>query len=168
MKYEDRLGMLVGLLCYAGNEIHSRKKLHKLVYLLQEAGENFDQDFIYHNFGVFSPSVAHDLEEAEYTGLLTQEIIGRDNGYTISATEQSEEQAGFYVPLLSENTKRLIDALKDEKPQVLEALSTIVYLSQNHYRGKEIKTKLRELKPKIVAHYSRAFELSRKHYKIII
>lgn len=162
-----RIDKIIGLLCYANNEIRSRKKFHKLVYLVQEAGEDFDQDFIYHNFGVFSPSVAHDLDEAEKKGFLTQVVSGQDKGYTICATEKSQKHSNLFVPLLGDNTKRLIDALKNEKPQILEVLSTIVYLSQSHYRGKSIKEKLFELKPKLRDHYPKAFELARKHYRIV-
>ncbi|MCK4791269.1 MAG: hypothetical protein KAV87_46480, partial [Desulfobacteraceae bacterium] len=90
MSIFKRIEKLSALLSAASPErkIESKKKLHKLVYLLQQAGEDFDENFIFYYFGVFSPTLANDLEFAEKAGVIViEEPKGGAWGYTIKLRE---------------------------------------------------------------------------------
>ena len=71
----DRLAKLTRLrrlVEEAGGEIEGRKKLHKLVYLCQRANVDLDQSFVFHMYGVYSPSLALDLKSAIQWDLLEE------------------------------------------------------------------------------------------------
>ena len=67
-----RLGRLRQLVQAAGGEIEGRKKLHKVAYLCQRQGLDLGQDFMFHMYGVFSPSLAEDLNEAKEWKVLSE------------------------------------------------------------------------------------------------
>jgi len=168
MSIFERIEKISALLFAASPEgkIESKKKLHKLVYLLQQAGEDFDEDFIFYHFGVFSPTLASDLEFAKNAGQIRiEEPQGDDWGYVIKLSDKS---LGMPRISLSDNAKDLVQHLADREPQLLETLSTIVYLNQNYYRGSALEQKLRQLKPDLSEHYSEAFKLSRELFQIDI
>ena len=166
MNIFDRIDRLQLLLEEAGGEIWSKKKLHKLVYLLQQAGENFAQDFKYHNFGVFSPTLANDLEFAESTAkIIIEKPQGGAWGYTVRLGEEALRQDR--VPI-SDKARHLIMCLVEREPQFLETLSTIVYLNRNYYHGKALRQKLGELKPDLSQRYDEAFNLAKELFQIDI
>jgi len=168
MSIFERIEKLSALLSAASPEgkIESKKKLHKLVYLLQQAGEDFDEDFIFYHFGVFSPTLAGDLEFAKNAGQIRiEEPQGNDWGYVIKL---SDKLPGKPRISLSDSAKKLVQHLADREPQLLETLSTIVYLNRNYYRGSALAQKLRDLKPDLSEHYSEAFKLSRELFQIDI
>lgn len=158
----DRIEKLRVLLNTVGGNIHSRKKLHKMVYLLQShiQGEDFDQDFIFHYFGVFSPTLARDLDSATEEKLILEELV--DEEYVISL---STETVGA-VKLCS-RMESLAQQLSRKTPQLLETLSTIVYLSKDYYEGQALKDKLARLKPKLRKYYKDAFKLALSEFGIV-
>jgi uncharacterized protein len=146
------------------HKIESKKKLHKLIYLLQQKGEDFDQDFTFHYFGVFSPSLARDLDIAKKWDFIN--VIDPDenkSAYTISLTKSGDQIA---VRNLSETAKSVFAELVEQEPQFLEVLSTIVYLDRNFYRGEDLKIKLKELKPDLERHYTEAFKIANELFNI--
>jgi uncharacterized protein YwgA len=168
MSIFERIEKLSALLSAASPEgkIESKKKLHKLVYLLQQAGEDFDENFIFYYFGVFSPTLANDLEFAKKAGVITiEEPKGDAWAYTVKLINKELKQEHG---CLSNNSINLINKLVNREPQLLETLSTIVYLNRNYYRGSDLKQKLRELKPDLSEHYTEAFKLSRELFQIEI
>ena len=166
MNIVARTDKLVAMFAYVGGTIQGRKKLHKLIYLLQEMGEDFDQDYTFHNFGVFSPSLANDLDNGVSHHVFS-EVEGIDGpGYTIRLEEKFLKHPEGFASLLQENSKKLLNELAEKQPQLLEALSTIVYLSQSYYQGKALKAKLKQLKPNLSKHYSKAFELASEYFNI--
>jgi uncharacterized protein YwgA len=148
-----------------GGSIDSKKKFHKLVYLLQQKGEDFDQDFIFHYYGVFSPSLARDMEIAKENGWI--EISEPDTSHHASTirfvgTEQLPDME------LAGESESLLKELAGQEPRLLEVLSTIVYLHKNYFRGEDLKSRLRELKPdrELQTFYESAFRLAKELYGI--
>jgi uncharacterized protein len=160
----ERIRGLKGLFEAAGGELQSRKKIHKLVYLLQELGDDFDQDYTYHHYGVYSPTLASDLDFATEIGVLIQEN-DPDSGYKYSLNNEATIIKGKSGPL-SKPGNDLLLAMLGENPALLEVFSTIVYLYRNHYSGKELKDKLSELKPKLKGYFDEAYELAHAYYNI--
>lgn len=165
MNQIKRISRLHKLVELAGGKIDSRKKLHKLVYLVQFSGEDLDQDFIFHNFGVFSPSLANDLDVAKRGDEKVLDETYNVVGYIISTVPDNDESWLADVDF-DKKSVMLIRALAEKEPRLLEVLSTIVYLSDNYYSGVELKRKLKSLKPKLTSFYSEAFELAKKHFRI--
>jgi len=166
MSIIERIEKLTALLSAASPEgkIESKKKLHKLVYLLQEVGEDFDESFIFFHFGVFSPTLARDLEFAQEVGQIVVEEPQGDNwAYVIKLKEGTPTNNS---EILSNEAKQLVGKLANLEPQLLETLSTIVYLERNYYSGKSLKQKLHELKPDLSQHYEEAFKLARELFQI--
>ncbi|MCK4626625.1 MAG: hypothetical protein KAV00_15005 [Phycisphaerae bacterium] len=161
----DRHDKLLALVaCAADRKIQSKKKIHKLVYLLQKLGEDFDQDFVFHHYGVFSPSLARELESAERNKRVSIAEPTPDKwGYTIRLVDGAE---GISEELLSKGAKDALALLEACEPQLLEVLSTIVYLDRSFFAGQELRDKLQELKPDLAKHYDEAFKLAAGLYEI--
>jgi uncharacterized protein YwgA len=165
MNREERIMKIRELVKNAGSGIKSRKKMHKLIYLLQEINEEFDQDYIFHNYGVFSPTLAEDLDFAVEQDFLIQR-------------EKRRNDYQFYIYALGKNkiddlnvdneikNKEVLNKLINKKARLLEVLSTIVYLNRNHYSNEKLKEKLKYLKPNLSDYYEESFSLARELYNI--
>lgn len=156
----DRISKIINLLKIAGNEIETRKKLHKTIYLLQALGEDFDYDYRFHHFGVFSPSLAYDLDYADDKEILENNEKS-DQGYVIKFKNETglEEHNRF-----DESIKEKAKIFLGKSPQFLEALSTIIYLTKKYFRGSELKGKFYEIKPQLKDQYKNALKMANEHY----
>lgn len=163
MNRSDRIAAIEELLLLTDKRIEGRKKLHKIVYLLQKAGETFDQEFRYYHYGVFSHSLAYDLDYAKENGII-RESYADGLGYVIELPDVIGDRKS--ARSRRDSTSQLTKTLAGMSPQLLEALSTIVYLHSNYYSGENLKRKLRELKPNLVGQFRKAFALARAHYDI--
>jgi uncharacterized protein len=162
--YERIEKMRALLAATASHKIESKKKLHKLIYLLQQKGEDFDQDYTFHYYGVFSPSLAGDLDTAKKWALINVEEPEEGQlAYTISLPKGSQIES---ISSISENSIIILNTLAQKDPQYLEVLSTIVYLDRNFYKGDELKQKLQELKPDLERHYTEAFKIANELFNI--
>ena len=154
MQVQDRLSKLSQLLTAVGGQVEGRKKLHKLVYLCQAAGIELGQDFIFHYYGVYSPTLAADVERGEKWEMLKESQ--KSETYVIAATETADPEDDFSVAA----------KLAGESPRVLEVLSTIVYLNDVGYSKNELPSKLNELKGHLNIEFSRAKTLARENFDI--
>jgi len=160
----DRINKLASLLSDAGGKIETRKKLHKLVYLLQAAGEDFDQRYMYCHYGPFSATLAADLERGVEDDVFC-ETYDENAGFTIRLLE-TVPIYGRGEAALSEKTRGLLDQFKDEDPQLLEVLGTIVFLARDGYTMPGLKDKLAELKPGLTGHFDEAFSFANQHFSV--
>jgi uncharacterized protein YwgA len=75
---------LAKLVDWAG-ELKSRKRLQKVVYLLQASGcKALDADFILHHYGPYSPEVASLADQMVASGLLQEAAAPNNVGVTYS------------------------------------------------------------------------------------
>ena len=165
MNREERISRILELVKCAGGSINSRKKIHKLIYLLQEKNEEFDQNYTFYNYGVFSPTLANDLDYAVRLDYL-QENVEKDKeykSYVYALGRKQMEGIEFDKEIKNEDT---FNMLIDKEPRILEVLSTIVYLHRNHYSRNKLKAKLELLKPNLHEHYEKAFELAKLIFEI--
>jgi uncharacterized protein YwgA len=144
-----------------GGEIVGRKKLHKLIYLLQAKGIDFGQDFIFHFYGVYSPTLSVDLHIAEDLGILIEETSG-----PAFKIQLKEENGSGEAKCGSGTEKELVKFLADQPASVLEVLSTMVYLHQEGFDGERLSAKLNELKKHLEGHFPKAKELAKELYDI--
>ena len=162
----DRIPKLQALVKLLDNHIESKKKLHKLVYLLQQAGEDFGYRYIYHSYGVFSPELASDLDTARQDSVLSVERRD-DNGMTVyDIRYPSENPLNISDPGDIACDHGLIKELGGRSAAFLEALSTVVYLGNNYYSGTDLRSKLTELKPGLERHFEQAYEFARDKFEV--
>jgi uncharacterized protein YwgA len=131
---------LAKLISWAGT-LRSRKRMQKVVFMLQAAGFPAEVEYRLHHFGPYSDDVAHLADEMTQIGLLeekeTATSIGNTYDYRLSekaatsmgeieATTQGKQQAASLAEHES-LAKRLLGAdLKD-----LEHAATLIYFRQH-------------------------------------
>jgi uncharacterized protein YwgA len=140
--------------------IEGRKKLHKIIHILQRTGfeKEFSQDFSYLHYGPYSEDVSYEIST------LTKEQL----------IEEQQHAGDAYLTYIYKNTARnrtLLKSIKqDAKPkwearakylnaksaQDLEAISTILFLQRNGFEGERLKTRFGELKPNLKAKFPAA------------
>jgi uncharacterized protein YwgA len=157
MDFNERLEKIKMLLAAAGSIVTNRKKLQKLAYICQSAGEPLGQSFVFHHYGVYSPSLADDIRAAAAMGIV-DELDGAGSVVTklkVKANLDSSSK-GF----------ALVEQLKDKEARVLEVLTTILYLNSHGYKGNELNSKLNALKGQHSSFFSEAYQLSKENFNI--
>jgi len=156
MEFSERLEKLKILLSAAGNTVQGRKKLQKLAYLCQAAGEPLGQSFTFHHYGVYSPTLADDVRAAASMQLI-DEFDGLGTVITkLKTPVQVQQTKGFL----------LVQKLRDKEARLLEVLSTILYLKSQGYTGTTLEAKLAALKGQHSEFFSEAFELAKNEFSV--
>ncbi|MBI3966542.1 MAG: hypothetical protein HY329_12990 [Chloroflexi bacterium] len=156
-----RLARIQQLIEECGGTIDGRKKLHKLAYLCQRAGTDLDQIFKFHYYGVFSPSLTQDIETATDWRLIDEAQC--NEGFHLSL---GQERLPDIYRVIGQETVGLEVAkeLARQSPQMLEALTTILYLYDQGYVAARLHEKLEELKPHLSRLFPIAYNLAEKHF----
>jgi len=163
MEDNYRLSVLLSLIKEAGGTIKGRKKLQKLVYLLQvNKVQNIQYDFDFYNYGVFSHLLAHDLMSAVALKLV-KENKKNDASFPYYEITLNNKQS---IPLDYLNLNQENKDLFSKTSPFLEVLSTIVYLYKNGYKGTDLTKKLRDLKGHLKIEFNEAFSYAEKVYEI--
>lgn len=109
---------LATLLSWAGDQgIKGRKRLQKVVYLLQQAGCNLDCQFTLHYFGPYSRDVADACDEMVAAGLVDECVV----------QESSFKQYGY---ALKPRTRDLLSQVADSRMQPFRSLATALVNEQ--------------------------------------
>ncbi len=76
------------------DRLHSRKRLQKLVYLLQAGGCSFEVDFVLHHYGPYSDELARLTDSMVQAGLLNEECSSSAVGeqYSYRLTDAAKKQ----------------------------------------------------------------------------
>lgn len=157
----ERIEQIEKCIDMIGGEIVGRKKLHKLVYLFQEKGIDFGQEFIFHFYGVYSPTLSGDLHLAEKLQILDEE----QNGSVFKLRLKGKDDNGK-AKSIETDKEEFIEVLASQPASVLEVLSTMVYLHQEGFSGESLNTKLNELKRHLEKYFPKAKELAKELYEI--
>lgn len=151
-----RIEKIQKLILAAGKSIDSKKKLQKLAYICQVSGEDLSQDFIFHHYGVFSPSLASDLEKAVDLGVLkTVSLAGVAVKTSLNQPVEDTD--------VSSNGYTVVSELKNESTPMLEALTTVIYLSKLGYSGHELKSKFDNLKEHLSDKFEESLNLAKSY-----
>src|SRR6266542_1379071 len=154
----ERLSRLRRLVEVAGGHVDGRKKLHKLAYLCQRQGTDLGQRFQFHMYGVFSPTLAQDLDAANTWEVLTEDQRGDQYEIRLGGQEMAEEG----TPETGEGPGfAAVARLAKQSPQMLEVVTTLVYLWDLGYHGEQLDEKLGELKGHLRQCFARGKELAR-------
>lgn len=156
----SRIERISTLLAAGGGKVIGRKKLHKLAYLCQEAGTDLGQSFVFHYYGVYSPSLADDLAIAERWNEITETYNGQSYVIELNSKSQAEKEA------YSADEFKIVRALAGEEPAILEVLSTIVYLNRHGFKRENLLAKLEDLKGHLRKYFEPSLHLASKYYGI--
>lgn len=132
--------------------VSGRKKLQKMVYLLQEAGCPFKERFDYHLYGPYSEELAIKLDEMKFLGLLEERVGTTPSGYKQYIYLLSE--AGKQYLRNHENTfnvphyfEELAKGLACYDARTLELMATLRFLRNMGYSDSEVAEWVKALKP---------------------
>jgi len=154
MEFSQRLEKLKILLSAAGNTVQGRKKLQKLAYLCQAAGEPLGQSFTFHHYGVYSPTLADDIRAAASMQLLDEFDGCGTVVMKLKTPVEVQPSKGFSI----------VQKLKDKEARLLEVLTTILYLKAQGYADATLKAKLTALKGQHSDFFAEAFELAKTEF----
>ena len=127
---------LVKLVSMVGT-LETRKRLQKVVYLLQESGMDFDASFRLHHYGPYSSDVADLLNQMSDEGILVQNIVPNQAGsqynyivadeWAAKLDEFENSNAGQLEKIFFDNNADLIHKLLKGDLRQMELGSTIAY-----------------------------------------
>jgi uncharacterized protein YwgA len=117
--------------------LRTRKKMQKIVYLLQAAGCPFSVDYLLHHYGPYSSELAQLTDEMVRAGILEEECVGNMAGqqFNYRLLESAERSlskvestpAGQAAAASLSKYEALARRLVDESTPDLEVASTIAY-----------------------------------------
>ena len=146
-----RLGMLLSHL----DSVEGRKKLQKLVHILQVAGAPFTERFELSHFGAYSSELKAELDVMQAEDLVEerQTQIGVFTCYVLKPGRAmhrlfAELEIKTDAPWLS-----LAERLNKETAQCLEGMSTVLYLQQRSWRGDALQSRFVALKPHLASNF---------------
>lgn len=119
------------------DRLHTRKRLQKVVYMLQSAGCPLDAEFTLHHYGPYSQEVARLSDEMVRSGLLVEDVdqnmMGQEYSYRLSEDTkrqirelEASAQGRQWVAEIAEYEPLARDLLGKELKQ-LEYASTIAF-----------------------------------------
>jgi len=133
--------------------IEGRKKLQKIVHILQELGAPFFEPFQYSQYGMYSQQLTTEIGHLVKDRLVTEQetYVGTNKAFVFEATE---ELAGLLKSLDIEDEPdwaRLGRELNELSPQMLEGISTVLFLRKRGYEGEILRLRLLALKPHLAS-----------------
>jgi uncharacterized protein YwgA len=147
------------------NKVYGRKKVQKMIHLLESAGTNMPFKYEYHFYGPYSAELQEEINVLVQQGFLTE--TKNDDAYVYSITEKGrgfketlEADGGYSIKLNTE----LLNSMDKEHSQFLEMTSTYAFLLDSGYGHKEAKLKALELKPHLERYVDNA--ISYYHEKV--
>jgi uncharacterized protein YwgA len=150
-----RIAQLLHLL----DGVKGRKKLQKLVHILQELGHPFPEPFEYSYYGMYSTRLRSELDVLVAEGLITESPVPGQSGYAFEVTAKLKDfMARPALGSKQPSWTSLATDLNRRSPQELEAISTLLVLRNRGLRGAELKRRLLALKPHLGGMYDRALE----------
>lgn len=148
--------------------VEGRKRLQKIVYLLQAKGHpDFRQSFVLYIFGPFSRNVAAQLDFVHDAGLVDEKEVDGTYQYSVSP-EQKSRVSGLIGNRSKAGEWRGLAARLDGNPtHFLEALSTLVFLNKTRELvGVELKREFDSVKPHLSGQFEPALEFARTEYAV--
>lgn len=145
----------IGLLLRRVKTIETRKKVQKIVHILQVMGAPFPERFDFHRYGAFSTELAREIEAFKEENLVVEtEISGPLPTFRLEPAESLLELLSRDSSLTEEpEWLAWAEELNGERPRRLEGISTILYFHQRRWPREAWRKKFQELKPHLVEEY---------------
>ncbi|WP_096272797.1 YwgA family protein [Paucisalibacillus globulus] len=128
-------------------QVTGRKKLQKMVYILQSFGIPFEERFQFHFYGPYSEELTLRIEELCNLGFINEEKEVKSNyfQYHYSLTNDGTQflnQFSVNMPNCTES----IELLQGKSSRFLELVSTMLYFKD--LSKDEVESKVHAVKPK--------------------
>ncbi|AXF55282.1 YwgA family protein [Salicibibacter kimchii] len=131
-------------------KIKGRKKLQKIVHLLEHSGTDFFSKYEYHHYGPYSSDLQMEVNDLYDQGFLDESMENETYCYSITERgkvfkskleQKSQNDVRFNFP--SEHASNM----NEKSSQFLEVVSTYAYLLDTGYQTSDAYDKTNELKP---------------------
>lgn len=148
----------------AVQKVNGRKKLQKMIHLLESHGNDFSFKYEYHFYGPYSADLQEEVNVLVQQGFLIESHT--DGTYVYEITEkglmfkENLERDGNYDFRINED---LLQKLVNESSQFLEMASTYVFLIDSGYSEEQAKSKALELKPHLHAYLDKVIQFYKDH-----
>lgn len=128
-------------------EVTGRKKLQKMIYILQKCHVPFEEKYQFHFYGPYSEELSLRVEELCNLGFINEQKEDKSNyfQYHYKITEDGQEflhQFKLDMPDLTAN----VAEMKGKSSRFLELVSTMLFF--NDLTGTELIEKVHTVKPK--------------------
>jgi uncharacterized protein YwgA len=147
----------IGLLVRDAGPIEGRKKLQKIVFLLQESGEEFDAHYELSLYGPFSAELKSCVDELVASKLF-DEVPASTGGYRYSVKPEFCRVLQRAAAVEPAGWIGLARALNARDPSELEGISTVLFLQSRGWRETELQDRFVSLKPHLADRFHELFE----------
>lgn len=146
--------------------IKGRTRIQKIIYILKYKGYPFHEDFSYSYFGPYSDDLRNEIDFLVSVGVLNEKKVNGST-YIYKPTEKMKVFLRITKDLVEKDLKQsneissLLKKLNKLSIPVLEVFGTILFLKKEGFKGREIKSALKELKPEREKYFEHAFSLTK-------
>lgn len=126
--------------------IEGRKRLQKMVHILQELGFGFQERFQYSFYGMYSLQLKAEVDVLKEEGLIA-EMPGGNGSFVVEGTGGLNELLSRFDLLEEPAWADRARQLNSLSPTVLEGISTILYLRHTESDEEVVLERLLTLKP---------------------
>lgn len=126
----------LGILFRSLGSVEGRKKLQKIVHILQEFGVPFGVRYGYHHYGPFSDQLQDSLQSFSHDGLIKEEKV--ESQFPTSRFSPEPKLLQLLEQIEAEPNPAWVAFAKDlngKSPRELEAISTLIYLEKMRSSG---------------------------------
>lgn len=127
--------------------VTGRKKLQKMIYILQSFGVPFEERFQFHFYGPYSEELTLRIEELCNLGFIQEEKEVKSNyfQYHYALTQDGMTFLNQFSPNLP-NCSEAISSMQKKSSRFLELVSTMLYFKE--LQRDEVEAKVHTVKPK--------------------
>ncbi|RLL42852.1 YwgA family protein [Oceanobacillus piezotolerans] len=128
-------------------EVTGRKKLQKMIYILQKCNIPFEEKYNFHFYGPYSEELTLRIEELCNLGFLHEVKEEKSNyyQYNYTLTSDGEEFLNQFHLDMPDYTEK-VNLLREKSSRFLELVSTMLYF--DHLPLEDIIEKVHTVKPK--------------------
>jgi uncharacterized protein len=129
--------------------VAGRKKMQKLVHILQELGHPFHERFEYSYYGMYSVELRNELDRLESENLLVEEPHENGKGDTTYVVKSTKDLDKLVSTLKDNSAKweKVADQLNQWSAQTLEGISTILFFRNRGLEDAQLRQRVLTLKP---------------------
>lgn len=149
--------LLLGQLLKTAGNIRGRKKLQKIVHLLQTLrGVRFGYSFQFSFFGPYSADLKADMDQLTREGLINETSSNTSTGQPTYSFSLSEAMDKLLEDVRAGSPSTWADLalkLNSKSAQELEGISTIVFLERMGWADEALVEQFRTLKPRLAENF---------------
>lgn len=140
----NNIFILKDLIDLGGGQIMGRKKIQKIIYIIQEMKNPFQPpfEFKWNYYGVYSDELADELSVGEFFNIIQETpVVEYDyRSYAIETVEETMTEATF----IKEDTqlRKLIQFLNGKESRLLEVLSSIMFFEKKGFTDEEVRNEV--------------------------